>query len=293
VLFGIRGTFSTTISISGITSNNNFSGGVVADNFDTATMNLTVTGSTITNNNDGISLSSHNGNARFNIFDNVSFAGTDFGRINVLKSAFSTTGTLQGRIHNNPIVVSDGQAADGISVFAAGGGTTVVNITNNSFAYRGTQRAINIQGGQDGAAAMHTTVTGNSIDMQIDGTNNPTAGILAQVAVASPSGDNSSLCADIGGAGALRNTFTHSIAAANMPAGDIRTRQRFATVVRLPGYAGAANDTAAVVAYLTARNTLVNVPSATATDGITAGDPGAQGYLNTVGGLPCTQPLLP
>ena len=37
---------------------------------------------------------------------------------------------------------------------------------------------------------------------------------------------------------------------------DIRLRQRQATTVRLPGYGGANNDDAAVVAYLTGRNTL-------------------------------------
>ena len=57
-----------------------------------------------------------------------------------------------------------------------------------------------------------------------------------------------------------------------------------------PGYGGAPNDNAAVAAYLTSRNTLVNAPTATVTNGITSGDPGAGGFL---GGGACQQPVFP
>jgi hypothetical protein len=285
---GIRGTSTATVTLDGVTANNNFSGGVVIDTFDTATSVIEVKNSTITNNNDGIALSSNNGSTRFDIHDNVSFAGNDFLRISILKAAFSTTGTLQGKIRNNPFVVTDGQLTDAISVFQAGAGTLTVSITDNNFTYRGTQRAINLQGGQDGAGQLNATVTGNDIDMQLDGTGNAVTGILAQVAVASPSGDNTNMCADIGGAGTLRNVFTHSLGG-NMAAGDIRTRQRFVSMVTLPGYGGVNNDDAAVVTYLAGRNTLVNSPTATATNevGVT---PGAGGF---VGGSACPQPVFP
>src|SRR5262249_52301136 len=65
--------------------------------------------------------------------------------------------------------------------------------------------------------------------------------------------------------------------------------QRFATGISMPGYTGANNDTAAVVAYLTGRNTLVNSPTATATSGVGI-DTGALGYTNA--GASCTQPVL-
>ncbi len=120
---------NTTVTVNGVTSNNNFSGGIVIDTFDTATSVIEITNSASTNNNDAISLSGASGNTRFDIHDNVSFAGTDFGRINILKAAFSTGGTLQGIIRNNPIVVTDGQTADGIGVFHAGGGALTVSIT--------------------------------------------------------------------------------------------------------------------------------------------------------------------
>jgi hypothetical protein len=291
LLFGPRGTTNTTITISGVTSDNNFSGGIVADASDGATMRLEVSGSSSTNNANAISLSGANGNVQFDIHDNISFAGTDNGVINVLKAAFSTGGTLQGRIRNNPIVVSNGQVGDGIGVFQAGAGALNVAITNNTITYGGTQRAMLLQAGQDGAGTLDATVTGNAINVQLDGSGDAVTGILAQVAVASPSGNNSSMCMDIGGAGGLGNLFTHSLGG-TLAGGDIRMRQRFVTTAKLRGYAGANNDNAAVVSYLAGRNTLANSPAATATNeaGVT---PGAGGFVNTPGGSGCAQPTFP
>lgn len=245
LLFGIRGTFNTTINISSVTCDNNFSGGIVCDTFDTATSDLDVTTSTIINNNDALSISDNNGNAKFDIHDNTALSPNDFVVISVLKAAFSTTGTLEGRIHNNPITVANSTTADGIFVFNAGGGSLNIGITNNTINYRGTQRAINLQTGQDGAGAINATITGNTIDMQLDGTGNAVNGILVNSGVADPSGAGSSVCVDIGGAGALSNTFTHSLGG-TLAGGDIRVRQRFSNPVRLPGYAGGATDTTAV-----------------------------------------------
>ncbi|MGH3010856.1 MAG: beta strand repeat-containing protein [Gaiellaceae bacterium] len=265
LLFGIRGTHSTTINIAGVTTNNNFSGGVVADTFDTATSDIEVSGSTITNNNDAIQISSNNGNTDFDIHDNPNITNQDFVNITILKAAFSTGGSLEGRIRNNPnIDVENGHTADAVSTFQAGGGSLSVVVSGNDFDYAGTQRVILAQAGQDGGGALNATITGNAIDVALDGAGNAVTGILAQAAIASPSGDGASLCADLGGAGTLANTFTHSLGG-NMAGGDIRARQRLNGTARLPGYAGAANDTAAVSAYLIGRNALVNSPPATAT----------------------------
>jgi hypothetical protein len=225
LLFGICGTRNTTVNISGVTINNNFSGGVVADTFDTATSDIEVTGSTITNNNDAIAISSNNGNTDFDIHDNPNLSGQDFVNISVLKAAFATTGTLEGRIRNNAITTENGHTADGITVFNAGGGALNTVISGNTLDYAGTQRAINIQGGQHGASNLNATVTGNNIDIKLDGVGNAVNGFLANSQVADPSGAGSSLCADFGGAGALSNTFTHSLGG-SLAGGDIRVRQR-------------------------------------------------------------------
>lgn len=63
-----------------------------------------------------------------------------------------------------------------------------------------------------------------------------------------------------------------------MAGGDIRVRQRNDGTVRLPGYAGGATDTAAVISYLNGRN--VEVSSSTATAD-------SSGFS---GGAACTQP---
>jgi hypothetical protein len=280
LLFGVRDSANTTIAISGVTSDNNFSGGIVADAFDSSTMEITVSGSTITNNNDGIQVSSsQTSTARFDI-DNNDFIGNDFLAVTLLKAAFSTGGVLEGAVRNNsPITVGNGRPADAISVFQAGGGALRAAITNNTFSYAGTQRVILVQAGQDGNGSIDTTITGNAIDIQLDGAGNAVAGILAQSAITGP-GVTSALCFDMGGAGALSNTFTHSLGGA-IAAGDIRVRQRNSGTVRLPAYGGSATDTVAVVNYLSGRNTLVSAPTATFE---------STGFA---GGGACTQPTLP
>jgi len=281
LLFGIRGTSNTTITVTGTTVNNNFSGGIVADTYDTATLSIDVGSSTITNNNDGIQVSAgQTANAQYDIHDNPNISGQDFLAITLLKAAFSTGGTLEGAVRNNVITVANGRPTDAIMVFQAGGGALRTAIQNNTINYAGTQRAIVLQAGQDGNGSIESTITGNAIDIQLDGTGNAVAGILAQSAITSPAGDGASLCFDMGGAGALRNTFTHSLGG-GMAAGDIRVRQRNNGTVRLPGYGGAATDTAAVVTYLSGRNTVVSTPTATFD---------STGFA---GGAACAQPAIP
>ncbi|MBL7784115.1 MAG: hypothetical protein JNM22_22955, partial [Saprospiraceae bacterium] len=277
VLLGIRGTSNTTIDISGVTINDNFSGGVVADCFDNASMDIEVSTTTITNNNDAISLTSHNGNTKFDIHDNSNISGQDAVNISIQKSAFSTTGTLEGRIRNNAITTENGHTADGIFVFNSGGSTLAIAITNNNINYAGTQRAINLQGGQDGASILEATLTGNMIDIKLDGMGNAVNAILANSQVADPSGAGSSLCVNIGGAGALANTITHSLGGA-IAGGDIRVRQRFSANVKLPGYAGGATDTAAVGTYLDGRNSVISSSTASFSTG------------TFLGGAACLQP---
>lgn len=279
LLFGMRGTTNTTLNISNLTINNNFSGGVVADTYDTATSDVEVSGCTITNNNDAISISSHNGNTIYDIHDNPNLSLQDFVNISVLKSAFSNAGSLSGKIRNNSVTTENGHAADGIFVWANGGGLSKTSITNNNLNYAGTQRAIIVQGAQDGAATFEATITGNVIDVKLDGTGNAVNAILAQSQVASPSGDGSTLCVDIGGTGGLANTITHSLGG-TLVGGDIRVRQRFESPIKLPGYGGGSVDTAAVQAYLDGRNVEVSLSTASAFLGSGA----------FLGGSACQQP---
>ncbi len=122
------------------------------------------------------------------------------------------------------------------------------------------------------------TITDNDIDIELDGTGNAVTGILANTAVTGP-GNTSSMCADIDGAGTFASIFTHSLGG-SMAAGDIRVRQRNDGTVRLPGYAGSATDSAAVISYLAGRNAEVSAATATLV---------STGFA---GGGACTQPTL-
>jgi len=272
-LFGIRGTALANLNLDGVNSSNNFSGGVVADAFDNATMNIRVNASTSSNNNDQISISSSQAsNVDADITGNTVNSTTptlDFVGISLLGAAFST-GTFDARVNGNTITIANGVTADGMSIFEAGAGTMNLAVTNNIFTYAGTQRGILIQAGQDGAGTIRGTITGNSMDIQLDGAGNAVNGILAQSGVASPSGDGSFINLDIGGAGALANTFTHSLGGA-LAGGDIRVRQRFSDNVNLSGYVGGATDTAAVAAYLDSRNNEVSASTASFTSGTFSG----------------------
>ncbi len=297
VLFGVRATSNVTIKVLGTTINNNFSGGVVADTYDYATSDIEVATSTITNNNDGIAISGNHGHTNFDVHNMTNMSGQDFVNISVLKASCTllvapctanpsdgSFGTLEGYIRNNSTIVTEnGHTADGMFLFNAGKGELNAVISGNVMDYAGTQRAIAVQGGQDGASTINLTATGNNIDVKLDGTGNAVNGILAQSQVADPSGAGSSLCADIGGAGGLSNTFTHSLGG-TMAGGDIRLRQRFAANIAVPGYTGGGQDTTAVAAFLNSRN--AEVSASTASSG---GPPGA--FTNTTPpGSSCKQP---
>jgi hypothetical protein len=181
-------------------------------------------------------------------------------------------------ISNNSITVANGASSAAISISQAGAGAMRMAITNNTISYAGTQFAIVVQAGQGGNGSLDTTITGNTIDIQLDGTGDALTGILAQNAITGP-GVTSSLCADIGGAGALSNTFTHSLGG-TIAGGDMRARQSNDGTVRLPGYGGGATDTSAVASYLDGRNTEVSPSTATfETTGF-------------AGGAACPQPAL-
>jgi hypothetical protein len=269
IVLGARNGANLTLDVDGATFDNNFSGGIPATASDdpavpgdSSNLVVNVTDSTFTNNNDGLDLSAtQTSNTKFTATNNT-FSGNDFVAISVLGGAFSTAGIVQGTISGNDINIANGRPSDALSVFQAGGDAVKAAITDNTITYAGTQRAMLIQAGQDGNGSLDATVTSNDIDIQLDGTGNAVAGILAQSAITGP-GVTTALCADLGGAGALKNTFTHSLGGA-LAAGDLRVRQRNDGTVRLPGYAGAPTDVANVAAYLTGRNTLVSAPTATA-----------------------------
>jgi len=174
-------------------------------------------------------------------------------------------GTISGNTIGTAATADSGSAqTNGISATVQGQGTETVSITNNVI------RQYNLNGinifQRLGAATQNATITGNTV-------GNPGAFALNGILVnagASSTGNNGGMdagtvCAGIGGAGALANSITGAgTNGADPTATDFRVRQRFATTVRLPGYLGLAGDTTAVVTFVKGNNGVTPTGSATA-----------------------------
>ena len=135
-LFGIRGTSNATITFSSASSTNNFSGGIVADSFDTAIMNLIVTNSTSSGNNDQLSVSAgDNSDVDLTVTGNTlsAPAAGDFLPISLTGSALDNGFVFDATITGNNITVGNGLSSDGIVVNNAGGGAMNVLINGNTF----------------------------------------------------------------------------------------------------------------------------------------------------------------
>ena len=122
---------------------------------------------------------------------------------------------------------------------------------------------------RDGSPTLNATITGNTIANPGTFGGN---GILATAGAITT--DAGTICAAITG-----NTLAGSGGSGTT---DFRLRQRFRTTFRLPGYAGAAGDTAAVVAFVQGNN------PGTETGSATANFPAGGGGF--VGGAACPTP---
>jgi hypothetical protein len=203
--------------------------------------------------------------------------------------ATSTVGTVNARVRNNVIGIqgtANSGSSEGSDIFADGDGGSDMNIaiTNNSV-YQYNNHGIAMFFGDEifDGSVFNVTVTGNTVsnpgnllgDFNGIHLNNGTVGAT----------DNFTSCVDIGGAGALVNNIVGSGSGVTPPNNqEFRLRQRQSTSVRLPGYGGANNNDAAVVAYIQGRNT------------VTAGNGAASNTVPTgggyIGGAACTQPTV-
>jgi hypothetical protein len=187
------------------------------------------------------------------------------------------TGNFTGTISNNVIGVSGmidsgSSQGSGIAVLHSGGGTDTVHITGNQVRqYNNSGILLQIGAASlGGSGTLNATVTGNTVAQPGTFASN---GVFLNVGTAS--GDAHQACFTFGGAGALANSITGSGANG---ATDFRLRERFATSVRLPGYAGANNDNAAVTAFVQANN------GGSPTGLVANNVPTGAGYI---GGAPC------
>ncbi|MDW5597849.1 Ig-like domain-containing protein [Conexibacter stalactiti] len=250
---------------------------------DTATSDLTVTDSRLANGQASqvsgnvalLAQTSGNGSgARLTYeIDNNTVSGADNG-IYVQKG--TGIATADGLIENNVVgitgvVRSGARVGSGIVVEARGQGRHVAAIRNNQVRQY-NQYGIAATSGEDGAGDNGTvdvdlTVTGNTVTEP--GQVRTFAGFLSEVADPNAIVDR---CLDLRG-----NTLTGS----GPFAGDLNVFHDFpANTVRLPGYAGGAQDFTAITNFLRAQNTFSSEIVTTPGSG--------PGYVN--GGSACVQP---
>jgi hypothetical protein len=246
-----------------------------ASNNSTSTMDVVIGGSGLGNTFDNLGANAHAGAAAggnrvvlgsigtmtFDVNNNT-LKGSKGEAIRVRSTAtLSVTGTATGHVRNNVIGVagtanSGSSEGSGIFAFGDGGSDMTIAITGNTV-HQYNNHGIRMDFGDEitDGSVFNATVTGNTVntpgnintDFNAIHLNNGTVGAT----------DNFTSCVSIGGAGALANNVSGGGSGTIPPNNtDIRLRQRQSTTVRLPGYAGANNDDAAVVAYLTGRNIL-------------------------------------
>jgi hypothetical protein len=224
-------------------------------------------------NNTGI-----NANATFDISNNTM---RDSRGTALAVNKTGGTGTFSGTIANNTIGVagvnnSGSSEGSGIFVLTDGGGSYTATITGNTVRQY-SNHGIFMQAGGSGVVGNGTmilTVTGNTVTepSALVAGNLPKNGI--HLNAGTTPGDAYQITLTLGGAGALANNITGSGQESNPAAGtgqDFRLRQRQSTTVRLPGYAGANNDNAAVVAFVQGNNDSVSTPSGLASNTVPTG----------------------
>ena len=253
-----------TVNITGNTLKNHGGDHVNVTMINSATIAVTITGNNMENPELPVRLgggilvfgASWNGTGTYNVSSNTILRNRQGGAIHMNKG--SGTATMSGTVANNIIGTtgvnkSGSIEAFGIIIGARGASGTHTTLIEDNQVFGWNDRAIVVQNGE-GNSTLNATVLGNTADTfdSINGLHGFHAdlGILAA--------DAGSVCLDVGGALADRN---HLTLAGNEPAGgvDIRVRRASAVNLRLPGYAGGADDDAAVSTYLTGRNDITSI----------------------------------
>jgi parallel beta-helix repeat protein len=198
----------------------------------------------------------------------------------------SAAAIFKGQIRNNIIgtagsALSCSTQANGINVEAHGNGTHTAAVTGNTIR-RCFDRGINVLA-SDGNGVFNLTATNNTVTDMGD-TNNitgtPREAFILQAGATSTNVfgqvDNHAVCLSLSGPSGSLIGGAHKT-------GDIRLRQRFRTRIQMPGYAGGAFDTGAVVSFLQGNNP-GSIATATANDDVAVV---TDGYF---GGAACPLP---
>ncbi len=246
-------TGTTTLNITGSSFANNGTGDGLEILAGTTTAPLNVNGqidtSTFATSVNGVSVTAQaSSNVAFHTVNNGQFTLMNGDAI-LYQTQQPATGTLQGRITGNSIGASGAPACvtncGGIAVGHFDGGantnasTVQVTISGNNLQRITNGYAIDVSG--QGAGSAHTKIASNTIGPATGDALNQQEAI--DVNYATTSGSTIAVCSDV-----TANAITDGGVAwgAGITGFDMHLRARFATSIRLPGFAGAPTDTTAV-----------------------------------------------
>ncbi|MBZ9999177.1 MULTISPECIES: S-layer family protein [unclassified Mesorhizobium] len=215
----------------------------------------------------GLAFGGYTGTVNYDI-DNNTISGAISSAITVNLGTSGSAALFNGFIRNNDIgtvgVANSGSAQGfGIDLEAHGNGTHTASVAGN-VVVEAFDRAMNVLA-NDGNGVLNLTVQSNQFSVGTDPAGSREAFFLnAGSTSANVFGvtDSHTVRLNLGGAGALQNTFAHGVGSVD----DFRIRQRFDTRVEMPGYAGAPFDPAGVVSYIQGRNIGSGGGSATVND---------------------------
>lgn len=195
---------------------------------------------------------------------------------------------MQGTIENNTVGLSGAtesgsMSGNGIFTSHHGPGTTTHRVRNNTLKQVSGDNSgfirlvVGDASGFGGSGTVNATITGNDIQETGGAVLNAHFGI--NLAHGVTAGDADTGCYQVTG-----NTISNALAQTDR----IRMNERFLGVARWPGYVGANNDNAALLAFILANNPAV--AGGNVSNNVTAG---GGGHTNTIpAGSACPQPAL-
>jgi hypothetical protein len=296
LLFEAAGTANMSINISGSTFSAHHSDHFQASALNSGVLNVVFSGNTLSGGHaaplgQGITINAATGapgfagSVTYDLNGNT-INGAISNAIMANLGTSSAAALFEGQIRNNVIgtsgsALSCSTQANGINVEAHGNGNHTVSVTGNTIR-RCFDRGINVLA-NDGNGALNLTATSNTVTEMSDTngvTGTPREAFLLQAGSTSTNifgqVDSHAVCLSLSGP-------SGSLIGGAFKTGDIRVRQRFRTSVRMPGYAGSAFDTAAVISFLQGNN-----PGSTAT--ATSNDDAAVTTDGYFGGAACPLP---
>jgi hypothetical protein len=276
--FQAAGAANMTVSVTGSTFTNNRGDHFQAATTTTATGNVDVTFSNNTltgaagNLGAGVTISTGGSSVTNYTISNNNIQNAVSSAITVNLVSSTSAARLAGTISTNtigtPTLTDSGSLqGDGINVVSNGAGISTVRISGNLIRQYSNLAGIDLAQ-RSGNGSLFATITGNTVS---DPGTFASNGILVQAGAGGT--DNGTVCANVTG-----NSITGSGAGGGT---DFRFRQRILTTFRVPGYAGANNDNAAVVAFVSGNN---GGASGSATNNVAGGGAGF------VGGSACPLP---